>query len=56
MDNGLAALQKLNIESPYDWPVSLLDINSKELKTGTETHTCPFVSIAVLFTIAYGDK
>lgn len=31
-----------------------LDINSKELKTGTETNTCPFVSVAVLFTIVTG--
>ena len=44
-------LTKLNIFSPYDPAVTLIDIYPKELKTYVHTKTCTWIFIAALFVI-----
>jgi hypothetical protein len=45
-------LKNFKIELPYDLTILLLDICSKELKTGLQRDICTLVFIAALFTIA----
>ena len=45
-------LKKLKIELPYDPAISLMSINSKELKARSQRDTCTPIFIAALFTIA----
>lgn len=42
MENNMAAPQRLNIELAFDLAISLLDVDTKELKVGTQilVHQC----------------
>lgn len=42
MENNMAAPQRLNIELSFDPAISLLDVDTKELKVGTQilVHQC----------------
>jgi hypothetical protein len=53
MESSMEIPQKiLKIELPYDPKISLLDIYSKECKSGYKKGTCTPIFIATLFTIA----
>ena len=47
-------LKKLNVESPYDPAISLLQSHPRELKTRVQTKTCTWLFTAALFTIVKG--
>ena len=45
-------LHKLNVESPYDSVIPLLDTSPKECETGVQTKTCTQTFTAILYTVA----
>ena len=51
MENSLRFLKKLNIESPYDPAILLLDMYPREMKTYINTKSCTQKFIAALFIV-----
>lgn len=45
-------LRKFKIETPHDLAISLLSIELKESKSGSQRHFCTTLFIAALFTTA----
>ena len=52
MENSTEFFTNLNLELPYDPAISLLGINPKEIKSGSQKDICTLMFIAALFTIA----
>ena len=52
VENNLSVPQNINIELPYDPPISLLGVYLREVKTDIYTKTCTDLFIVALYIIA----